>query len=205
MKLGHNEIVVKINFYESDHVHHVLFDEGVLETLKNCLVYDTTIEAIYLRGNFGVYGDFADGESTYIANKFYMDKPKQEVDCLVKDGYPFFRGSISLEQNIHVDDVNKTLCIPERFQLIDLYVNDQFVKRMMFDYKVDLSKYLHKRDNKIRLDLIVSNRNLLGPHHNIMEEQTNVGPYSFERLGTWNDNFESPFLVDRYTFVKTII
>ena len=205
IKLGHNEIIVKINFYESEHVHHVLFDKGVLETLKNCLVYDTTIEAIYLRGNFGVYGDFYDGETTYIANKFHIDKPKEEVDCLVKNGYPFFRGSISLEQIVHVDNVNQTLCIPERFQLIDLYVNDQFVKRMMFDYKVDLSKYLHIGDNKIRLDLIVSNRNLLGPHHNVLEEQTNVGPYSFERLGTWNDNFESPFLIDRYTFVKTII
>lgn len=205
IKLGHNEIVVKINFFQSDHVHHVLFDDGVLETLKNCLVYDTTIEAIYLRGNFGVYGDFTDGEVTYTANEFYIDKPKVEVDCLAKDGYPFFRGTISLEQNVYVDGANKILCIPERFQLIDLYVNDQFVKRMMFDYKVDLSKYLHKGDNNIRLNLVVSNRNLLGPHHNVLEEQTNVGPYSFERLGTWNQDCESPLCLKRYTFVKTII
>ena len=205
IKLGHNEIVVKINFFEDQHVYDVLFGENVQESLKNCLVYNTTIEAMYLRGNFGVYGEFSNGEQTLIGNNFYIDKPKQDVSCLITDGYPFFRGKISLEQNINVDNINKTLFIPERFQLIDLYVNNQFVKRMMFDYKVDISNYLKVGDNKIRLDLVVSNRNLLGPHHALEEEPFGVGPYTFERFGSWDDNCESPACLKRYTFVKTII
>lgn len=205
VKAGHNELVVKIRFFESNQVYYVLYGENVLESLRNCLVYDTTIEPIYLRGDFGVYGDFEDHGETAIANKFYVDTPKSNVNCLIMDGYPFFRGTISLEQNIKVDSVNKTLCIPERFQLIDLYVNDQFVKRMMFDYKVDLSKHLKIGDNKIRLDLVVSNRNLLGPHHHQMEEPMFVGPHTFERFKTWNEKGESPWCLPRYSFVKTII
>ena len=207
VKEGHNEIVVKIHFYESEQVYYALFGENVQESIKNCLVYDTTIEAIYLRGHFGVYGDFKDGETSnvVIGNNFYLDTPKNSVNCLIKDGYPFFRGTISLEQEIEVDNVCETLLIKDRFQLIDLYVNDQFVKRMMFDYKVDLSKYLNIGKNKIRIDLVVSNRNLLGLHHDLEEEPFSVNPMRFERFGTWDDNGQSPLCLARYSFVKTII
>ena len=86
-----------------------------------------------------------------------------------------------------------------------MYVNDQFVKRMMFDYKVDLSKYLKVGKNKLRLDLVISNRNLLGPFHHMMEEPLSIGPYSFERFGTWKKDGTSDWCLPRYSFVKTII
>ena len=204
---GQNEIIVKINFFESEQVYYALFGENVQETLKNCLVYDTTIEAIYLKGNFGVFGDFKDGEQKdiVIGSNFYIGVPKHDVTCLIKDGYPFFRGEIALEQTLEVDNINKTLVIDERFQLIDLYVNDCFVKRMMFDYKVDLSDYLKIGKNKIQLNLIVSNRNLLGPHHFVKEEPLAISPFTFERTGTWKEDGTSCWCVDRYSFVKTII
>ena len=204
---GHNEIVVKIRFFESEQVYYALFGEDVQETIINCLVYDTTIEAIYLRGRFGVYGDFSDGQSpeVIVGNNFYLDKPKETVSCLIKEGYPFFRGTISLEQELNVKDTNVTLIIERRFQLIDLYVNDVFVKRMMFDYKVDLSKYLKVGKNKIRLDLVVSNRNLLGLHHDLEEEPLSVNPMRFERFGSWDEKGHSSLCLSRYSFVKTII
>ena len=207
IKVGHNEVVIKIRFFESEQVYYALFGENVQESLKNCLVYDTTIEAIYLRGYFGVYGDFVDGETAnvVIGNKFYLDKPKEIVTSLIKDGYPFFRGTISLEQEIEVSDINKTLLIPERFQLIDLYVNDVFVKRMMFDYKVDLSKYIKVGKNNLRLNLVISNRNLLGLHHDLEEEPLSVNPFRFERFDSWDEKGKSPLCLDRYSFVKTII
>lgn len=207
LKNGHNEIIVKIKYYQSEQVYYALFGENVQESIKNCLVYDTTIEAIYLRGNFGVFGDFKDGvnDDVVIGENFYIDKSKTNVTSLIKDGYPFFRGTISLKQIIDVDDVNKTLYIQDRFQMIDLYVNDVFVKRMIFKDKVDLSSYLKTGKNEIRLNLVVSNRNLLGPFHDQMEEVKLVGPYSFERFGTWNEKGDSPLCLPRYTFVKTII
>lgn len=207
LQIGDNEIIIKIDFKESEQVYYALYGESVQESIKNCLVYDTTIEAIYLRGDFGVFGDFSNGsqEDTVIGNNFFIDKPKETITSLIKEGYPFFRGEISLEQEIEVDNANKTLIIDKRFQLIDLYVNDQFVKRMMFDYKVDLSEYLKVGKNKLRLDLIVSNRNLLGPHHFIFDEPPSIGPYTFERLKTWSKDGTSPYCLDRYSFVKTIL
>lgn len=207
LKIGKNEIVIKIDFYESDQVFYALFGKDVQESIKNCLVYDTTIEAIYLRGNFGVFGDFGKGakDDTIIGNNFYIDAQRKTITSLIEDGYPFFRGTISLEQEIDADDIKKVLVIDKRFQLIDLYVNDVFVKRMMFDYKVDLSKHLKVGKNKIRIDLVVSNRNLLGPHHDLNEEPFNVGPYSFERFGSWDENGKSERCLLRYSFVKTII
>lgn len=207
LKEGHNEIIVKINYYQDDQVYYVLFGEDVQESLKNCLVYDTTIEAIYLQGDFGVFGDFKNGakNDVMIGENFYISKRKDVVTSLIEDGYPFFRGTISLKQIVNVDDVNKTLFIKDRFQLIDVYVNDQFVKRMMFENKVDLSKHLKVGENEIRLDLVVSNRNLLGPHHDREEEPFSVGPYTYERFGTWDEKGESPICLPRYTFIKTII
>ena len=204
---GHNEIVVKIDFYEKEIVNYALFGENVQESLRNCLVYDTTIEAIYLQGNFGIYGDFTKGQASNImvAHNFYMDKPKTHIKSLIDEGYPFFRGDIKLRQKINVDDVDQTLVINERFQMIDLFVNKQFVKRMMFDYKVDLSKYLKKGENEIELVLTVSNRNLLGPFHTQAEEDFYCGPHSFERFRTWKEDDTSDFCLPRYTFVKTII
>ncbi len=205
--VGHNEIVVLIDFKESENVYYALFGKDVLESIKNCLAYDTTIEPIYIRGDFGVFGDLKDGETpnVVVGNNFYLDKQNHCITSLIKEGYPFFRGEISLVQHLNVDSTNKLLVIDKRFHLIDLYVNDKFVKRMMFDYKVDLSKYLVVGDNKIEIKLIVSNRNLLGPFHDPLEEPLSVGPYTFERFGTWDEEGKSPICLDRYSFVKTII
>ena len=207
LKTGLNELIVHINFIENEDVYYALFGENVTETLKNCLAYPTTIEAIYLMGDFGVEGDFKDGEHNNIvlANKFSVVEQPKHIKELIKGGFPFFRGHISLEQEIEVDDVNQLLVFDKRFQMMDVYVNDQFVDRLFFKYKADLSKYLKVGKNKIRLVLSVSNRNLLGVHHNQEEEPFAIGPYSFERFGTWDKEGKSPFFKERYSFVKTII
>ena len=204
---GHNEIVVKINYYQLPEVYYALFTEGASETLKNCLAYTTTIEAIFLKGNFGVYGDFSKGqtENVYIAYKFTMGEQKKEIDDLILDGFPFFRGKIEVEQEIDVHNKLAMLHIPEKYQTIDLYINDQFVETMMFDHFVDISKFVKEGRNKVKLGVVVSNRNLLGPFHNsYAEEDLCVGPETFERFGQWKDG-KCPVYVDRYSFVKNFL
>ena len=207
LKTGLNEIIVHIDFRQSEDVYYALFGEDVQESLKNCLVYPTTIEAIYLMGDFGVDGDYRNGEQKdiVIANEFVITKQRKQIKELIKDGFPFFKGDIALEQEIDIDDVNQLLVFDERFQMIDVYVNDQFVKRLIFKYKLDLSKYLKIGKNKIKLILTVSNRNLMGIHHDNAEEPLSIGPYSFERFGTWKKDGTSPIFKKRYSFVKTII
>ena len=207
VKTGENSIILHINYYQNENVYYALFGENVQETIKNCLAYPTTIEAIYLKGDFGVDGDFKGGERSdvVVANNFSIVEQPTQVKELIKDGFPFFRGNISLEQEIEVKDTNYMLCIKDRFQMIDVYVNDKFVGRMMFDYKLDLSKHLKVGKNKIRLVLVVSNRNLLGLLHCHEEEPMGINPFMFERFGSWDQNGESPFFRKRYAFVKTIV
>ena len=207
LKKGANSLILHINFIENENVYYALFGENVLETIKNCLAYPTTIEAIYLKGDFGVDGDFVDGvrKDIVIANKFNIIKQPTHIHELIKEGFPFFRGNISLEQEIDVNDVNQMLVVKDRFQMIDVYVNDEFIERLMFKYKLDLSKYLKQGKNKIKLVLTVSNRNLMGVLHSHEEEPLSTGPFSFERFGTWNDKGESVIFKKRYTFVKTIV
>lgn len=207
LKEGQNEIIALINFFEDENIYYALFGENVTESLKNCIAYNTTIEPIYLRGNFGVGGDFKDGRTpdTVVGENFYLTTQNKNITNLIKDGYPFFRGKIVLEQEFDVNDINQTLVIDKRFQQINLFINDVFVKTLMFDYKVDISKYLKLGKNVAKLELIVSNRNLLGPHHAHQEEVKWVGPENFERFGTWNEEGESPLHLKRYSFVKTIV
>ncbi|MCQ2796755.1 MAG: hypothetical protein MJ213_05630 [Bacilli bacterium] len=206
LKVGNNEIIIKIHFYQNKQVYYVLFGKNIQESLKNCLVYDTTIEPIYLKGNFGVFGAFKDGQckNIVLGEKFYLDSLKTNINNLIKDGYPFYHGDIYLSQKVNVTDTNKELIIKDRFQLIDIYVNKKFVTRLMFNYKVDLSKYLKKGENTIDLILTISNRNTYGPFHSLTEEPLMVGPDTFERSAAWKKN-KNEWYLDRYSFVKTII
>lgn len=202
---GSNSLVAKINFYESDNVYFVLFG-GATEGLKNCLAYDTTIEAAYLKGDFGVYGSFHQGktEEIMLGEDFYIAEPKKVISSLIEDGYPFFRGEICLKETVNVENTNLALYVPRRFQLLGVSVNGKYVDTMMFSSTLDLSKYLKKGSNDLVLDLTVSNRNLLGPSHTLKEEDLSVGPDTFELTGTWKDG-KSPEFLDRYSFIKTII
>ncbi|MBQ5770282.1 MAG: hypothetical protein IIW08_03800, partial [Clostridia bacterium] len=69
IKLGTNEVVFLIDYYQPEHVYKVFngvyYDfDGTTESLMNCLSYETDIEAIYLRGDFCVeaMGDYENGE-----------------------------------------------------------------------------------------------------------------------------------------------
>ena len=83
-------------------------------------------------------------------------------------------------------------------------VNGTYVGRMMFNKRLDLSKALKAGENEIEITLTVGNRNLLGAFHTPAQEDFGVGPYTFERLGTWK-NGKSSILRESYSFVKTII
>ena len=74
----------------------------------------------------------------------------------------------------------------------------------MFGNKIDLSKVLKKGENEVEIVLTVGNRNLLGPFHTNDEEPFGVGPYTFERMGSWKDG-KSPLVREGYAFVKGMV
>jgi hypothetical protein len=100
--------------------------------------------------------------------------------------------------------VNKELVIDKPFHLIDVKVNGKEAGRMMFSSRLDLSEFLQVGENEIEITLTVSNRNLMGAFHTPEQEPNSIGPYTFERLGTWT-NGKSSILRESYAFVKTIL
>lgn len=193
---GENQVVLKINFYESDNVYYVLFGDDVQEGLKNCLAYDTTIESCYLQGDFGVYtnGTFTDGKTKGIvfADDFYIDKKNSEVSDFVREGYPFFAGDVTIEKEFVGEKSTPVLNLLGNYSLAQITLNGKPVKKNYFDKKVDLSEHLVDGKNVIRIRFLISNRNLLGMHHyKEFEIPPFVGPEQFENPGTWVDGKSS--------------
>lgn len=206
VKKGINEIILRINFYESDHVYYVLFGENVTESLKNCLAYDSTIEACYLQGDFGVYSDggFKDGKTdgVYLADDFYIDERKTEITDTVKDGYPFFAGHMTLGASFVSDGTPTQLSLKGRYATAYLKVNGKDVGKSYFDDIADVTGEAVKGVNDAEVTLFSGNRNLLGPHHLLQfEEPLGVGPDTYELQGSWKDGVSSRERAN-YSFVK---
>ncbi len=203
---GANEIIITLDYFQSEDVYYALFGENVTESLKNCLAYDTEIEAVYLKGSFGVYGNMekSSNNSIIMGDSFYLGEQKTRICSLINDGYPFFSGDITLKGEIYSENGEGVLKIDGKFHIIDVYVNKEYAGRMMFTPTLDISPYLNAGKNEIELTLTVGIRNLLGPFHDPELEPRWVSPDTFERLGTWKNGKSSRF-VEKYAFVKSII
>lgn len=206
LKVGENEIVISMNYYQGENVYYALFGENVTESLKNCLAFDSDIEPIYLRGDFGVYGDFEKHPKSdvLLGDNFYLDTQKSSIECMISEGFPFFKGDITLTQNVALDSTNYELVLPNELLTVEVSVNGQYAGKMMFSNRLDLSEYLRVGENEITLTVTVGLRNLLGPFHDNEGEPNFVGPDTFERFGSWKDG-KSARYNEKYAFKKGII
>ncbi|MBQ7917022.1 MAG: hypothetical protein IJ315_09610, partial [Firmicutes bacterium] len=230
VKPGENEIIISLNHYQQDYVYYVLYS-GVSESLRNCLVFDTEIECIYLVGDFAVKTDKpfitadsckdsqwsdSDFDSIKVASfakcnyselydgSFILTNQKDSV-CIsdvVQDGYPFFGGTISVQYNYnYAPGAATVLALTGRFATCRVLVNGQDAGEMMFIRHLDLSQFLVEGDNQIVLQFSNAMRNLMGPHHRPDPEPFSVGPTTFSFEKEWNGR-ECKNYADRYAFVK---
>ncbi|MBR6739612.1 MAG: hypothetical protein IKM04_00885 [Clostridia bacterium] len=207
LRLGRNEIVLAIDYFQAEHVYSVLFDcaDGT-ESLINCLSYDTDIEAVYLRGSFSVNAQYRpDGDVCLISDGgFTVDLPKTELDPrnITQNGYPFFAGSITFECELEADKPSLRLPLKGRHAAVTVSVNGGSEQTVFFDDEVILSN-LNIGKNTLRITVISSNRNLLGPHHWAHEADPHgVGPYTFSLFGSWREDGTSDSYAPRYAFVR---
>ena len=195
VKIGENEIIVKINFFESDDVYFALFGENVTEGLKNKLYYNTTIESCYLYGDFGVYAengicDDKTQDGFLVGDNFYIDKPKEFITDTVKDGFPFFAGCMTLVDKFIYNGGRVVLNLKGNYCTANVKINGVESIKSYFLPKVEITNYLKEGENTIEYELCSGNRNLLGPHH-YAEEPSGVGPYTYELTETWTDGVSS--------------
>jgi len=207
-KAGCNEIVMQVRHYQQEYVYHVLYD-GVTESLRNCLNFDTEIESIYLIGDFCVRTDNAlmtpaVNNAYCYTGTFCLVPQKAEIDLsnIVTDGYPFFAGQIEAQTVYNYRSGSPTLlCVTGRYAVCEVTVNGTYAGRLMLTNRMDLAGLLHEGDNTIALRLINSDRNLLGPHHHVNPEPLCTPPSIFSMESMW-DGETCPDFTDRYSFVR---
>ena len=203
---GENEILVCMNYYQSEDVYYALFGENVTETLRNCLVYDTDIEPMYLFGDFGVYEQDGYQVGQYpqvrLGRHFYLDKRTTKIDHFIENGYPFFAGTMRLRQTLELQNPNVLLKFAGQFQSAKLFVNGHETGTFLMENTLDISAYAVAGKNEIELELVVSNRNLMGPHHCQGQEMpTTVWVSTFELDGTWENGRSSQYR-DSYALIQ---
>ncbi len=229
VKVGENTITVSSDYYQSEYVYEVLYGEGV-ETLRNCLVFDTEVEPIYLYGDFGVgatkeYFDVSGGAypnsgigldidpneitSSDIkvyrnGGEFYLKSRDEKIDLtdIVKDGYAFFAGEMTVSTIIEYKPGDPTrLKLGGRFSTVRAIINDHDLGVNIFSDEFELAPYLRKGENKLTLTLCFSNRNLMGPHNRENPEPSSVGPQIFSFENEW-DGDKCAGYVDAKAFVR---
>ena len=179
---GRNYYEVELEWKQSEATYYALFGENVTESLKNCIAYDSEIEAIYLCGKFGVYSD-AKFEShdaeTVCSHGFYIGEVPNSISEPVMDGFPFFRGALTMRQNFLLDTSKVVLNIPGDYLTARVTVNGQIVGELLYDRRIDISQYAVEGSNQIEVEFTIGNRNFLGPFH-WQQAEGFVGPWDFE-------------------------
>ncbi|MBQ4606469.1 MAG: hypothetical protein IJB15_07165, partial [Clostridia bacterium] len=207
VKPGVNEVIVSLHHYQRDYVYYVLYS-GVSESLRNCLVFDTEIEAAYLVGDFALTtaGTFTDDvrNSRIYEGGFVLTGQKDTVSItdVVKDGYPFFGGHMAVKYTYDYKPGDAAvLALTGRFATASVKVNGAEAGEMLFLRHLDLAEFLREGENEIEIDFSCAMRNLMGPHHRHDPEPTGVGPNTFSFEKEWNGR-ECGGYLDRYAFVR---
>lgn len=201
VRLGTNEFVQKTKWYQGERVYWTLFSEDATEGLKNMLAYDSELESVYICGKFGVYtdGGYTDAGDGFVhGDNFYIGAVPEAVSEPVTEGFPFFAGKMTVKQSITLDSTDVALRIDGRQLVAYVRVNGKDAGKLLFNTTLDISELAVVGENEIEVDLIVSNRNLLGPHHyNGTYSRAVSAPDIFEVNNTWNDD-KSDMYLDRF-------
>ncbi len=192
LKKGVNELIYSFDFWQHDGVHFALFDPMATESVKNCLYHDTSVEPVYLKG------DFVLGEKFEINARKNLPPLTSE---LFKCGYPFFKGKLTLKGKLSYSGKGAArLKLLGRFMAASVTVGDKKTS-IVLDDEGDISSLLCAGENDVAVELKSSLRNLLGPHHFApIPEPLGVGPYHFDFRGDWNGKTPEAF-THEYNFV----
>ena len=206
-KQGINTIELSVHFCQSDKVYEDISNFAYAE-VRNKFTYDMEIEALYLIGDFGVKteGEFTplDRNALRYSGNMIVDKLPEKIFLknIEQQGFAFFAGRFTVSKKFNLTDTAKKLSL--RFKGLNgavVYVNGQYVKTQIWNNTdTDISEYLVKGENEIKITFVNNLRNLLGPHHLNEGESYTVRPSSFlpgnsiwhwrsDMKADWNDDY----------------
>ena len=183
LKCGMNFIEIEIDYFQNQNVYDVFFGENVTESMKNCLVYDTELTPLVLKGKFGVFEKkgFEKKDGAFWGKDFYISEVPEYIHSFVECGFPFFAGKISLSRNFESKGKDAVIKLNGRWHAAEISVNDNFIGNMLLTDRIDISSAVKESENSLRIDMTIGNRNLYGPHHYSAEAEPKMqGPEHFE-------------------------
>lgn len=185
VQAGKNVYETALCWHQTEETFYALFGEGVTETLKNIIAYDSEIEPIYLAGKFGVYSrkpmSVLDA-GHLVGEDFYIGPAPERISETVTDGLPFFRGELTLSQTLSLASTDVRLTLPGDYLTAKVRLNGDFAGELVFQNSLDLAPFARVGDNHLEVTFSIGNRNLLGPLHSVAPEIL-VAP----RFFTYND------------------
>lgn len=193
---GEHYIEFLIDYYQKPSVRHAVFDEGVTESLRNCLVYDTTLEPLFLKGDFSVVK-----EGVISATHSILD-----LDNLQEKGLKFFAGKVWFEGELYIQDENCSLRLLGQYMTARVYVNGKFAGAAVLGEEIDISRFTKIGKNKVEISITSSLRNTYGPHHvRGLGEIYGIIPRMFTFRGCWNGDkavlFGQSYFAPDYEYV----
>ncbi|MBP5301124.1 MAG: hypothetical protein J6Y80_06930 [Victivallales bacterium] len=216
LQRGENTIRLESEFYQTEETYECIRRGKIFESEKNKLSYHSEVEAVYLAGDFGVAtpGRFEElsADSTRYTGSFAITAPVRNFsgDDLTAVGMPFFAGVVELEQTVELNAREASQATAVRFaavfaSVLEVAVNGQVIGRLtMPDYELAIpAGVLKEGANLVRVKLVTSLRNMLGPHHLEEGDSHGVCPYHFYKTpgGVFTPHDAAPWN-DGYCFVK---
>ena len=172
-----------------DSVRHAYFDEGVTESLRNCAVYDTTIEPVIITGDFSVFK-----ESVISAVV-----PVTGTKNLQKKGFKFFSGIVCFAGKVELHSTDCKIRLKGDYMSARIYANGKLAGKAVLGETVDISDCAVKGENNILIELTSSLRNTYGPHHvKKVGKYYGISPRWFTFRGCWKKN--KAILFNEYAF-----
>ena len=213
VKKGVNVIRLEMLFKQRGETYINIERSKAFEGEKNKLSLDMELSAAYVIGDFEVstqdecFAELKDGAVRY-SGGFSITAQQKELPltALHMSGYPFFAGQITVKKEFYADDPDYILELsPQGINAADIYVNGSFVKTMMWSpFTADLSGFLNKGKNELKITLYNNLRNLMGPHHLQEGECRRVRPGCYFKR-KWLFHCDDIIWNDGYCFIKTSV
>ena len=190
---GVNTISMQIRFEQPPETYEMIRRARIFESEYNKLTFETEIESIYLCGNFSIrhHGVTvpAGKDASFLKGTFALGSPVKGdiVNCrnLVNSGLPFFAGKVTLKNSftLTAEELKKIeffSCTPKGSNSIKVRVNGEDCGSAFWaPFAVPVKDKLQQGFNTIEVDLTISLRNMLGPHHLKAGESYGVTTLSF--------------------------
>ncbi len=213
VKEGENEVHLSCAFEQSPQTYENLKKSLQFESEKNKLSYDMEIEAVYLKGDFGVYSDtpFETLERRGLRTEggFTLGAAKDTITdgALAPQGYPFFAGTMTFRKTVDLtaEEAKAALFTVSRLpsNVTEVRVNGKDAGRILWQpYTLDIAPLCQEGENTIEVTVTGNLRNLLGPFHLKEGESYAVSPQSFfHDSPVWRHGI-NPQWTDTYCFVE---